>query len=455
MKIKRSEKIIQFFIILFVLFFALNHQKYNFEKDRDHRRPYFRQEIRSINEGLPFPSRKTQYAPDQVLVRFKPTLSTQALKDTVAAYEAKVLKKIPRIDVYQLKIPKGVTVEEMLYVMRQNPDIEYAGPNYKAYIAVRPNDTFFYLQYALQNTGQEIGIPGSPKGKERADIKAPAAWEETKGDEELLIAIIDTGVDFEHPDIKNKIVSTGKNFVNEDLDPTDDNGHGTFVAGVAAAETNNREGIAGVAWKCKILAVKCMDEEGTGYYSDIIEGIIWATDSGAAVINLSLGGDVDDPNLENAVKYAYDKGVVIVSAAGNDSDFVLYPAAYDAYCLAVAATDYNDLRVDWSNFGPQVDVGAPGERIIGPVPLWFWGPTSLPYAFGSGTSAATPHVAGLVALIKSIKPWLTVTEIMNVIRYSADDVNSSELLGEDEYIGYGRINMEKALVPIRITASEK
>lgn len=455
MKIKRSEKIIQFFVILFVLFFALNHQKYNFEKDRDHRRPYFRQEIRSINEGLPFSSRKTQYAPDQVLVRFRPSLSIQAVRDTVEAYEAKVLKKIPRIDVYLLQIPKGTTVEEMLYVLRQNPDVEYAGANHKAYIAVTPNDTLFYLQYALRNTGQEIGIPGSPKGKEQADVKAPSAWEETRGNEEILIAIIDTGIDFDHPDLKNKIHSSGRDFVNNDFDPTDDNGHGTFVAGIAAAETNNREGIAGVAWNCKIIPVKSMEEDGTGYYSDIIDGIIWAADNGASVINLSLGGDVDDPNLKEAVKYAYDKGVVVVASAGNDSDFVLYPAAYDDYCLAVAATDYDDLSVDWSNFGSQVDVAAPGERIVGPVPLWFWGPTSLPYAFGSGTSAASPHVAGLAALIKSIKPWLTVSEIMNVIRYSADDVNSSELPGEDEYIGYGRINMEKALVPIKITASEK
>jgi len=159
--------------------------------------------------------------------------------------------------------------------------------------------------------------------------------------------------------------------------------------------------------------------------------------------------------LESAVKYAYDNDVVIAAAAGNDSSSVIYPAAYEAYCLAVAATDYDDMRTDWSNFGPEVDIAAPGERIVGPVPTWYWGPDSLPYAFGEGTSASTAHVTGLAALIKSIKPWLTSSEVMNVIRYSADDVNSSEYPGEDEFIGYGRINMEKALVPIKITSSSQ
>jgi subtilisin family serine protease len=130
---------------------------------------------------------------------------------------------------------------------------------------------------------------------------------------------------------------------------------------------------------------------------------------------------------------------------------VYYPAAYDAYCLAVAATDYNDTRTTWSNFGPEVDVAAPGDWVLSIVPTWYWGPDYLPYAFGDGTSASAPHVAGLAALIKGLKPWLSVDDIMNVIRFSADDVNSTEYPGRDDYIGHGRINMEKALVPIKIS----
>lgn len=404
-----------------------------------------------MNKGLPFHSKGNRYASDQILVKFKPSLTSQAIEATIAAYQTKKLKRIPKIDVYQLQIPKSVTVEEMLFVLRQNPDVEYAEPNYIASIAITPNDTLFKYQYALNNSGQEIGIPGSPQGQADADIKAPSAWEETKGDEKILIAVIDTGVDLEHPDIKDKIYSSGRDFVNDDFDATDDNGHGTHVAGIAAAETNNDEGIAGVAWNCKILPVKSMDEEGSGYYSGIEDGIRWAADNGADVINLSLGGDVPAQSLEDAVKYAFAKNVIIVAAAGNDSTSVLFPAAYDDYCLAVAATDYEDFRPDWSNFGPEVDVAAPGVRVISLVPTWFWGPDSLPYAFGSGTSMSTPHVAGLAALIKGLKPRLKPGEIMNVIRYSADDVNSADNPGKDELIGYGRIDMEKALVPIKIT----
>ncbi|MBM3285142.1 MAG: peptidase S8, partial [Candidatus Aminicenantes bacterium] len=119
-------------------------------------------------------------------------------------------------------------------------------------------------------------------------------------------------------------------------------------------------------------------------------------------------------------------------------------------CLAVAATNYEDKRADWSNFGAQVDVAAPGVRVVGAVPTWYWGPGSIPYAFGYGTSLATPQVAGLAALLKGLKPWLSVDQIMDVIRYSADDVNSGEHPGRDDYVGYGRINMEKSLVPIKI-----
>ena len=166
-------------------------------------------------------------------------------------------------------------------------------------------------------------------------------------------------------------------------------------------------GIAGVAWNCRILPVKVTDATGDGFYSWIIDGIIWAADQGADVINLSLGGTSPDPFLEDACKYAHDKGVVVVAAAGNDGiATVSYPAAYDDYVLAVAASDYNDAIADFSSFGPEVDVAAPGVWILGPAPQWYVGDGFLPYLFASGTSMATPHVAGMAALIKSAKPDL-------------------------------------------------
>jgi subtilisin family serine protease len=344
-------------------------------------------------------------------------------------------------------------LEETLFALRRNPDVEYAEPNYISYVTETPNDSLFDYQYALYNNGQDIGPPGSPQGKERADINATSTWEETKGDNDIVIAIVDTGVDLDHPDLNDKIHSSGYDFINDDSDATDDHAHGTHVAGIAAAETHNSEGIAGVAWNCKILPVKVLDDQGGGSYSEMIEGIIWAADNGADVINLSLGGDFPSVSLENALKYAYDMDIVIVAAAGNDGGAVLYPAAYDDYCLAVAATDYNDERVDFSNYGPEIDVAAPGALIMSTVPTWLWGPDSFPYAWGDGTSQASPHVAGLAALIKSVKPNLSAAQIMNVIRYSADDVNFVNNLGIDDYIGYGRINTAKALVPTVIKSS--
>jgi len=435
------------------------------ERARRPDRPVIRRQIKHLNNGLPFRYEGPPYRLDEVLVKFKPTISDQTIKATIAAYQCKKLKRIPRINVYKIQVQNNITVEETLFALMSNPDVEYAEPNYITYVTVTPNDSFFDYQYALYNSGQDIGPPGSPQGIERADIKATSTWEETKGDEEIIIAILDTGVDILHPELAEKIYSSGYDFINDDSDATDDNAHGTHVAGIAAAETHNNEGIAGVAWNCKILPVKILDDLGNGSDSELAEGIIWAADNGADVINLSIGGAFPSTSVENALKYAYDKDVVIVASAGNDGAAVDYPAAYDAYCLAVAATDYNDERVTlenssddprykWeSNYGPEIDVAAPGARIISTVPTWFWGPDYIPYAWGDGTSMATPYVAGLAALIKSVKPHLSAAQIMNVIRYSADDVNFVNNLGIDNYIGFGRINSAKALVPTVIKSS--
>ncbi|MFC2167150.1 S8 family peptidase [Acidobacteriota bacterium] len=416
-----------------------------------------------FSENLQHPSKTSPqnkakpFAADQVLVKFRSSSPHLMRRISLDAYQADTITIIPKVDIYQIKIPEYSSVEEMVYLMEMNPFIEYAEPNYIAHITETPNDPLFNQQYSLSNTGQMIGnVPGSPQGKESADIHAPSGWEEETGKDSVIIGFVDTGLDFNHPELQNKYLSRGKDFVNDDDDATDDHGHGTHNASIAAAETNNGIGIAGVAWNCKILPAKAMDASGSGSYADIIDAIRWLADNGAHVINLSIGGDFDSSALEDAMKYAYSMGTVLVAAVGNDSSSVLYPAAYDLYCLAVAATDYNDERASWSNFGPQVDVAAPGDRILGCVPTWYpeqvWGEFDVdPYAYGYGTSASVPQVAGLAALIKSLKPNLDVEDIMNVIRFSADDVNQNIFPGVDDNIGYGRINLEKALSPIRIT----
>jgi len=412
--------------------------------------------LRSVDDRLVFRARAGRYAPRQVMVKFKPSLREPLLGATSRAYGLEKLDRIPVLEIYKFRVPESLTVEEMVQALKRNPDVEYAEPNYIAHIAATPNDAYFKSQYALLNTGQQIGSSG-PSGTAGHDIKATSAWDETKGSADVTIAIVDTGVDLLHPDLKAKIKSAGRDFVNDDNDATDDNGHGTMVAGVAAADTNNDAGIAGVAWNCRILPVKVIDASGNGYYDQIVAGIRWAVDNGASVINMSIGGEDAADIMRDAVRYAHDKGVVVSAAAGNNGAAVLYPAAYDAYVLAVAATDYSDVRPTWSNAGPQVDVAAPGVRIACPVPTWFWAAnggssSDVPYAFADGTSMSSPHVAGLAALIAGLKPDLSVDSVMDVIRYSADDVNSSAKRGKDDDIGYGRINMAKALVPIKIAA---
>jgi subtilisin family serine protease len=259
-------------------------------------------------------------------------------------------------------------------------------------------------------------------------------------------------VDLTHPDLKNKIVGPGYDFVNNDADATDDHGHGTMIAGIAAAETNNNEGIAGVAWNCKILPVKVLDQFGTGNSVKIAAGIVWAADNGAQILNISSGQPALDSTIENALKYAFEtKGVFIAAAAGNDNTSVYYPAAYEKYVCAVSATDYNDQRTVYSNFGWELDVAAPGDSIISTYPVALTPAGFPPYKNGDGTSFASAYVAGFAALIKSLKPSLKPGEIMDIIRYSADDVNASVYPGRDQFLGFGRIDMEKGLVPLKIT----
>jgi thermitase len=440
----------------------------------EHLRRY-RYTIPPINHGQSYKTGEKRYASDRVLVKFKPTLSTQTLEETMNAYSVKEIGHIPTLDIYVAEVPPDSTVEETVYALRLNPDVAYVSPDYKIFISAvpKPTDNFFIWQYYLYNEGQEIGFPG-PAGKNRADIKALEAWEETKGNDDVVIAVIDTGIDFDHPDLDGKIHSSGYDFVNNDDDAADDHGHGTFVSGVIAAKSNNGEGIAGVNWHSKILPLKAVESDGTGYVSWLVEAIEYAVREGKGnmgneetnpvdVISMSLGFSLgpneEAPSLESALQFAYENGVVCVASAGNEGSSVLYPAAYDDYCLAVAATDYNDSRTSWSNFGPEVDCAAPGLKIVGPVPTWFpgliWNDFTIPpYGFGDGTSASAAIVSGFVSLIKSAKPWLSPDDLMNVIRYSADDVNAGEYPGKDDFLGYGRIDMEKALVPILLSRSK-
>ena len=315
----------------------------------------------------------------------------------------------------------------------RDPNVVYVEPNYVYHSYVIPNDLEFTEQWALHNTGQDGGTPD-------ADIDAPEAWDIETGSPDVVIAIVDTGVDYNHEDLADNIWydnqgNPGYDFVNDDNDPSDDYGHGTHCAGIAAAVTNNGEGIAGVCWNCKIMPIKSLNNKGGGYNDDLAEGILYAADNDADIISMSWGGNSYSNLIRDALDHANSKGVVLVASAGNGFNHIKsYPAGYDNV-IAVAATDNNDNKADFSNYGYWIDVAAPGVHIYSSLPR--------PYIYGwmDGTSMACPHVAGLAALLLSKNECINLPGMVKTLI-----VNTADPISSDEYIGGGRINAYQALL---------
>lgn len=351
---------------------------------------------------------------------------------------------------YIVETSEGCDIEALGAKLRRDPAVLDASPDYYAVIAsVVPDDPYLQYQYALVNIGQ-VYFPGTGQsGTPGSDIKATEGWEWTTGSEDVIVAVIDSGVAGDHEDLVGKTVP-GYNFVADNDDAYDDHGHGTLVASIIAANTDNGVGVAGVSWHSKIMPIKTMASSGYGSYLAIAAGIRYAADNGAHVINLSVGGSAASFILEEACQYAFDSGAVLVVSAGNTHSSVHYPAAYDDYCIAVAATDANDERTTWSNYGPQIDVAAPGAYIWG-AKIYPNDPDNLDsYNWGSGTSYAAPLVAGAAALLIAQKPFLLNSQVMSLIKYTADDVNAEAYPGIDDYLGYGRLNLRTLLGPFEL-----
>ncbi|MCB9076924.1 MAG: peptidase S8 [Anaerolineaceae bacterium] len=283
-------------------------------------------------------------------------------------------------------------------------------------------------------------------------INAETAWNSCSQGEGIIVAVVDTGIDLDHPDLQANLVS-GQSFVSGTSSPDDDAGHGTHVAGMVAGVSNNG-GIIGVAPKASLMPVKVLDSQGSGSLYDVADGIEWATDNGANVINLSLGSVGNSSTLQAAVDYATNQGALLVAAGGNCGDAYyylngcsyrdqpVYPAAY-TNVMAVASTDSSDNQSSFSNEGSYIEIAAPGSSIYSTYP-------SGAYATMSGTSMASPHVAGLAALIWSQNPDWTNQEVRSQIRATAQDLGSS---GWDSQFGYGRIDASAALNSQTTTAS--
>ena len=354
-------------------------------------------------------------SPERLLVKFKPGIDANAMAEVHQKTGAKFEYIITGLGVQLVTVPPGQGAAK-LSAYRMQKEVSYAEADALAQAVDVPNDPYLGSQWGLTK------------------VQGSQAWDITKGSRDVDIAILDTGIDLEHPDLATKIVSS----VNFTTSPTADaNGHshGTHVAGIAAALTNNNAGVAGLAYDCSLMNVKVLGDDGYGYYSWIAQGIIWAADHGAKVINLSLGGSSASSTLENAVNYAWSKGVVVVAAAGNDGSSSAFYPAYYANCIAVGATDSNDLMPSWSNYSNWVDVAAPGSSIYATMP------DNL-YGYKSGTSMASPHVAGLAGLLFSVASDSNGNGRVNdEVRIKIE--TSCDNTGID--VAYGRINAYKAV----------
>ncbi len=327
----------------------------------------------------------------------------------------------PLTNVLLLELPDNVDEQRALQAYASLDEVEYAELNYLYYIFVTTNDAFFGSQYALYSASYQ-------------GIDAVRGWDIEQGDQSVLVAVIDTGVDYTHEDLAGKVVK-GYDFVNEDFDPRDDHGHGTHVAGIIGAIANNGRGIAGVCPGCSILAIKVVTADGSGANTWIANGISNAVNLGAQVINLSLGGIEKSQTIKLAVEQAYQSGVIVVAASGNDgSGVALYPAAFPEV-IAVGATDKYGDHASFSNYGSHVELAAPGQAIYSTLP----GNT---YEAWNGTSMASPHVAGLAGLILSRNPQLTNQQVRQVMAATSQDLGAA---GRDTYYGYGRVNAYSAL----------
>jgi subtilisin family serine protease len=403
---------------------------------------------------------KEHYKTDEVLIKFKPRSAQSNARAIMNQEKVRPVKHYKSVDVHLVKTPPGKSVEDTIQQLKKNPSVEYAEPNYILHIVALPNDSDFDLEWGLHNTGQSGGTVD-------ADIDAPEAWDVQTGSSDVVVAVIDTGVDYNHVDLAGNMWTNagetpgdgidndgngyiddvhGINSITGSGDPMDDQYHGTHCAGTIAARGNNGTGVTGVSWSSKIMALKAFDASGSSCTCDAIESIQYMVTmkSGYGVnVKVSSNSWGDPPYslaLEDAIRLAGDNDILFIAAAGNagtNNDLIsFYPANYDlTNIVSVAASDHNDAFASFSCFGyNEVDVAAPG------VNVWSTKPGNV-YQYLSGTSMATPHVAGLCALICSHYPSMSSLGVKERLLRTVDTKSPFA----DTLSSGGRINAHSAL----------
>ncbi len=398
------------------------------------------------------------FVPGEVLVSFAPSTSPAAIGALHAAVGATVTGAIPGLGVQVVRVPSGAE-QAAIARYEADPMVRYAEPNLIFHATYAPNDPYYAGLYNTSSAGA-INQYWLPK------INAPAAWDSTRTlSTSLMVAIVDTGVDYNHPDLTAKVARNasgaviGYNFVAGNADPKDDDGHGTHCAGIAAAATDNATGVAGASFNSvKIMPVKVLDATGSGTLTNVANGILWAANNGAKVISLSLGAGSYSQTIQDAVTAAWNKGTVIVAAAGNDGrQTISYPGG-SLYALAVAATDETDATASFSNWGIDIGVAAPGVHVLSTMPTYsVYLNTQYGYFTNydslNGTSMATPVIAGTAAMLMANDPTLTNTATVQLLQRTADNVAGTAGGGWDIHYGYGRVNSGNAVAKVYRSAT--
>ena len=452
---------------------------------------------------------RPKYVPDEVIIKFREIAAEREIAGLRGGQGAEEVYVSAFTFARVWRVPPSKTVEEWADLFDKNPLVEYAEPNYFCYALWYPNDPFYAYQWNFDDdhTYNPGGASSNPYGGANGGgIGMEEVWPITNGGSNVVVAVVDTGVAYEDypipsyesykvkggvknyqkaPDLagtsfwqnEDEIAGNvidddgngfvddvnGWDFVNNDAHPNDNNAHGTHVTGTIAQTTNNGLGVAGIAFNATIMPIKVLDYTGGGTEVWIANGIYYAVDNGAEIINLSLGGDSPSTTLENAVAYAYNHGVVVIAASGNDgTESVDYPAAYDDYVIAVGATRYDETRASYSDYGSSLDLVAPGgdlgvdqngdgygDGVLQQTFKPYGGfvdkadPTDWTYYyFFDGTSMATPHVSGAAALLLARNSTLTPDQIRNILESTAEDLGAP---GRDNTYGWGLIDAQAAL----------
>jgi len=384
------------------------------------------------------------YAPGQLIVEFAPATGPTLQSQVLEGYGLHVLDRMETAPFVLAELDPDRKPQAVVEDLLQHPAVASAEPNYYRYAHFTPNDTYYSYQWHFPM------------------IQMQQAWNQSTG-AGATVAVVDTGVAYETygsyqqaPDLAGTTFVPGYDFINNDTHPNDDNSHGTHVTGTIAQTTNNSQGTAGIAFGARIMPVKVLDAGGTGTSWQVAQGIQWATDHGANVINLSLGSSSGSSVEQDAVQYAYDHGVTVVASAGNGgTSSVQYPAAYSVV-ISVGAVRYDEALSYYSEHGPALDVVAPGgdtsvdqngdgygdgvlQQTFNPSTQ---DPTDFRYYFFQGTSMASPHVTGAAALLIAKGVATTPDEIRTALESTAKDLGSS---GRDNTYGYGLIQVADAL----------